>query len=172
MAHLLRLTLILGLAAVFAGCASTTTARTASTATRSRIHQVRTTAYTHNEGGSGGHNALGKRLSGGQVKSAAADWSRFPVGTRFRVVRTGDEYIVDDYGGALVGTSTIDLYKNSRSAMHRWGVRHEEIEIIHWGSEAESLEILRKRKGVRRIRQMIASLEKKQQELPSAAPGS
>ena len=46
--------------------------------------------------------------------SAAADWSRFPLGTRFQIVGTQDRYVIDDYGGALVGTNTIDLYKTSR----------------------------------------------------------
>lgn len=170
MAHLLRLTLILGLAAVLAACASTA-APTASTATRSRVHKVKTTAYTANEGGGGSRNAIGKRLSGGPIKSASSDWSRFPLGTRFRVIRTGDVYEIDDYGGALVGTNTIDLYKTSRAAMHRWGVRHEEIEILHWGSENESLKVLRQRKGIGRVRRMIAGLESKPQALPEV-PGS
>ncbi len=161
MAHLLRLTLILAIGSLLASCA-TQTAPTASTATRGHVQKVRTTAYTHTEG-SGSRNAIGQRLSGGRLKSASSDWSRFPLGTRFRVVSTGDEYIIDDYGGALVGTNTIDLYKSSRGAMHNWGVRHEEIEILHWGSDDESLKILRQRKGVGRVRRMIASLEKKQQ---------
>jgi hypothetical protein len=101
------------------------------------------------------------------LKSASADWSRFPLGTRFRVVSSGDEYVIDDYGGALVGTNTIDLYKISRGAMHRWGVRHEDIDIIHWGSDEESLKVLRQRRGVGRVRRMIASLEKKQPPLAS-----
>ena len=168
MAYLLRLTFILGLAVALASCASTA-APTASTATRSRVHKVRTTAYTHSEG-SGGRNAIGQRLSGGQIKSASSDWSRFPLGTRFRVVRTGDEYVIDDYGGALIGTNTIDLYKTSRGAMHSWGVRHEEIEILHWGSRDDSLKILRQRRGVGKIRRMIAGLESKvqQQLLPTS----
>ena len=43
--------------------------------------------------------------------------------------------MIDDYGGALVGTNTIDLYKTSRAAMRRWGVRHVDIDIIEWGSK-------------------------------------
>src|SRR5262245_51610072 len=47
-----------------------------------RMNNVRTTAYTRVE--KGGHkNALGMYLSGRHVMSAAADWSRFPLGTRF-----------------------------------------------------------------------------------------
>jgi 3D (Asp-Asp-Asp) domain-containing protein len=165
MAYLLRLTLILGLAAALASCASTA-APTASTATRSRVHQVKTTAYCANEGGSGARNAIGQRLSAGKIRSAASDWSRFPLGTRFRVVRTGQEYVIDDYGGALIGTNTIDLYKPSRSAMHSWGVRREEIEILQWGSENDSLKVLRQRRGVGKVRRMIASLENKPAAMP------
>jgi 3D (Asp-Asp-Asp) domain-containing protein len=119
---------------------------------------VRTTAYTHTEG-SGPHNAIGRRLSGGAVKSAASDWSRFPLGTRFRVVGTNEEYVIDDYGGALIGTNTIDLYKSSRAAMNRWGVRHIDIQITHWGSEEESLKVLRPRRRANIVRRMIAGLE-------------
>src|SRR5436309_16097980 len=85
------------------------------------IGNVRTTAYTHTERG-GAHNAVGAFLSGCHVRSAASDWSRFPLGTRFRIADTNEEYIIDDYGTALVGTETIDLYKASRLDMHRWGV--------------------------------------------------
>ena len=46
--------------------------------------KVRTTAYTHTESG-GAHNAVGAHLSGCHVMSAASDWSRFPLGTRFRI---------------------------------------------------------------------------------------
>ncbi len=121
---------------------------------------MRTTAYSHNEG-SGSRNALGRRLSGGAIRSAASDWSRFPLGTRFRIVGTKEEYMIDDYGGALIGTNTIDLYKSSSRAMHGWGVRHVDIEILQWGSEAESLRVLRPRQRVRIVRRMIASLENK-----------
>ncbi|MEY2550660.1 MAG: hypothetical protein QOG12_804, partial [Verrucomicrobiota bacterium] len=70
-----------------------------------RIANVRTTAYTHSEKG-GRRNAIGVRLSGSSVMSAASDWSRFPLGTRFQIVGTADRYVIDDYGGALIGTNT------------------------------------------------------------------
>ncbi|MGZ4983443.1 MAG: 3D domain-containing protein [Chthoniobacterales bacterium] len=155
-----RLALILSVGIFLAGCA-TQPAPKATTGAHASIQNVRTTAYTNNEG-SGTRNAIGQRLSGGGLKSASSDWSRFPLGTRFRLLRTGDEYVIDDYGGALVGTSTIDLYMTSRGEMRRWGVRHEDIEVLHWGSEEDSLKILRTRKGVGRVQRMIASMEKKQ----------
>ena len=165
MATILRLTLIAGFACLLTSCVTTTErsrvaqTKPAGTAVDTARHQkVRTTAYTHNEG-SGHRNAIGRRLVGGSCKSAAADWSRFPLGTRFRVISTGQEYVVDDYGTALIGTNTIDLYKPSRGEMNRWGVRHVDIEILQWGSHDESLKVLRPRHRARIVRRMIASLE-------------
>ncbi|MBA3387018.1 MAG: 3D domain-containing protein [Chthoniobacterales bacterium] len=160
MPRIVKLTLVAVFAALVASCA-TQPGRTATSAPRGGVQKVRTTAYTHNEG-SGGRNAIGRRLSSGGIKSAAADWSRFPLGTHFRVVSTGQEYKIDDYGGALVGTNTIDLYTTSRRAMNRWGVRHVDIKILRWGSDQESLKMLRPRGKVGRVRRMIASLENKQ----------
>jgi 3D (Asp-Asp-Asp) domain-containing protein len=54
-----------------------------------RLEKVRTTAYTYGaaENGPGPNsNAIGKPLRSGKVSSAAADWSRWPLGTRFRVL--------------------------------------------------------------------------------------
>jgi 3D (Asp-Asp-Asp) domain-containing protein len=123
-----------------------------------RIANIRTTAYTHSERG-GRHNAVGSRLAGANVMSAASDWSRFPLGTRFQIVGTADRYVIDDYGGALIGTNTIDLYKTSRSAMRQWGVRHVDIDIIEWGSKEQSLKVLKPRGKNRLIRRMISGLE-------------
>ena len=125
-----------------------------------RIANVRTTAYTHTEKG-GSRNAIGRRLSGSSVMSAASDWSRFPLGTRFQIVGTNDRYVIDDYGGALVGTNTIDLYKTSRTAMRRWGVRRVDIDILEWGSKEQSLKVLAPRRKHRLIRRMIAGFEQK-----------
>jgi 3D (Asp-Asp-Asp) domain-containing protein len=125
-----------------------------------RIPNVRTTAYTHSEG-SGHRNAIGTYLSGRHVKSAASDWSRYPLGTRFRIASTNEEFIIDDYGWALVGTDTIDLYKPSRLEMKRWGVRRVDIDVLQWGSEEQSLKVLGPRCKHRRVRQMVTALEKK-----------
>src|SRR5207247_11117125 len=45
-----------------------------------------------------------------QLGSAAADWSRWPAGTVFRLLSTGQSYRVEDYGWALSGRNSIDLY--------------------------------------------------------------
>ncbi len=160
MANLLRLTLVAFLASLLVSCAATTTTPVASASVSAKVRKVRTTAYCQHEG-SGSKNAIGRRLAGAGIKSAASDWSRYPLGTRFRIAGTNDEYIIDDYGGALVGTNTIDLYKPSKLEMRRWGVRHVDIEVLRWGSEDESLRVLRPRKGTRLARRMIASIESK-----------
>jgi 3D (Asp-Asp-Asp) domain-containing protein len=125
---------------------------------RGRIN-VRTTAYCSNEGGSK-RNATGQYLSGRMVRSAAADWSRFPLGTRFKVSESGDEYVIDDYGWALVGTNTIDLHKPTTLAMRQWGVRHVDIDVLQWGSRDESLKVLLPRAKHSKVRQMIAALRR------------
>jgi len=156
----LNLTLTVIAACFFASCAEQPKSKLVSAASASRMQKVRTTAYTHSERG-GRHNALGLCLSGRRVMSAASDWSRFPLGTHFRIVDTKEEYIIDDYGTALVGTNTIDLYKPSRLQMKRWGVRNVDIDILQWGSETQSLKVLGPRVKHRCVRQMIAGLQKK-----------
>ena len=116
---------------------------------------------THHEGGSGAHNAVGTYLSGRHVLSAASDWSRYPLGTRFRLVDTSEEYVIDDYGNALVGTDTIDLYKTTRSDVRNWGVRYVDIDILQWGSEEESLKVLAPRCKHNCVRKMVAALERR-----------
>jgi 3D (Asp-Asp-Asp) domain-containing protein len=125
------------------------------------ISEVRTTAYTYGAAENGAHprsNAIGKPLKSGKVRSAAADWSRWPLGTRFRVVETGQEYVVDDIGSAMVGTGTIDLFKPTGREMSRWGVRKVTIELIEWGSPEKSLEVLLPRKKFRHVREMVEDL--------------
>jgi 3D (Asp-Asp-Asp) domain-containing protein len=158
------LNLAIGLAVVcfLVGCAEqpARVTATADSVRSKRMQGVRTTAYTRTERG-GRHNAVDSSLSAKHVMSAASDWSRFPLGTRFRVVGTRDEYVIDDYGTALVGTSTIDLYKPSRLQMRQWGVRRVDIDILAWGSEEQSLKVLGPRAKHKCVKQMIAALQKK-----------
>ena len=122
---------------------------------------VRTTAYTHTEPG-GSRNAVGTRLhygNGGEF-SAASDWSWMPLGTRFKMLQNGRTYVIEDYGSALVGRKTIDLYMPSRQIMRSWGVRTVEIEILEWGSEAMSLKMLQPRTRHRHVEIMVAQLRK------------
>jgi 3D (Asp-Asp-Asp) domain-containing protein len=125
-----------------------------------RMNNVRTTAYNHKEAG-GRKNAIGTYLSGRHVMSAAADWSRFPLGTRFKICSTREEYIIDDYGTALVGTNTIDLYKPTKLEMKRWGVRNVDIDILQWGSEQKSLQVLGPRAKHPQVQSMLVALNKK-----------
>lgn len=93
------------------------------------------------------------------VGSAASDWSRWPVGTVFRVLSTGQIYKVDDYGWALAGRNTIDLYMGSRRDMNTWGVRHEPVQILRWGDEFESRHVLVGRQSHKHCRRMLLSLD-------------
>jgi 3D (Asp-Asp-Asp) domain-containing protein len=124
--------------------------------------KVRTTAYTHTEADHtqySNRNALGGRLRCGPIHSAAADWSRWPAGSIFRIRETGEIFEVDDYGWALSGTNTIDLYKPSRASMNAWGVRRVTIENLRWGDPKKSLGILRPRSKYRHIKRMVDQLE-------------
>jgi 3D (Asp-Asp-Asp) domain-containing protein len=165
MSSFLKLAALGALACLIASCEAPKSAfgpqmRPASLTGARRIANVRTTAYTHTEKG-GRRNAIGVRLSAANLMSAASDWSRFPLGTRFQIVGTSERYVIDDYGGALIGTNTIDLYKSSRVAMRKWGVRHVDIDVIEWGSKEQSLKVLNPRKKNRLIRRMIAGLEQR-----------
>ncbi len=127
--------------------------------------KVRTTAYTHDEPNGGGRfAATGCRLRyGGSLYSAASDWAWLPLGTIFRMPGNGRTYIIEDYGSALVGRKTIDLYSPNAQVMNAWGVRHVGIEILKLGSFAKSLSMLepRQRHGGH-VRRMVAALRKRQ----------
>ena len=162
MTILTRLTLLAAVALLGVSCATHPEPAVTVLVKPQRITKVRTTAYTHTEAG-GRRNAIGSRLSGTNVMSAASDWSRWPLGTKFRIRGTDDVFQIDDYGSALIGTGTIDLYKTNRLAMREWGVRSVEIEILEWGSPQHSLEVLAPRKNNRRVRAMILALSKNTQ---------
>lgn len=128
-----------------------------------RITSVRTTAYTHGESDHiiyGAKTAVGTQLKYGNVRSAAADWSVYPVGTIFQIEGLPYVYQVDDYGSALVGTNTIDLYKPDKATMNAWGVRNVNIRVIKWGSFSKSLSIMKERTGYEHIRRMVARIER------------
>ena len=93
------------------------------------------------------------------VGSAASDWSRWPAGTYFRILSTGQIYKVDDYGWALSGRNTIDLYMATRGDMNTWGVRHEPIQVLKWGDRQESLALLTPRQSYKHIRRMVLELQ-------------
>lgn len=122
---------------------------------------VLATAYSSGAACNGawsGRNAVGGRLKSGKVNSAAADWSRFPLGTKFRVVETGQVYVVDDYGSAMVGKDKVDLFMADYGQVRRWGKRNVTLEIIEWGCPERSLEVLKPRSKAPYIRQMVRDL--------------
>jgi 3D (Asp-Asp-Asp) domain-containing protein len=129
------------------------------------IHGVKTTAYTHTESDHieyGARSAVGTVLHHSDLNSAAADWSIYPLGTIFQIEGDKTFYIVDDYGSALVGTKTIDIYQPSRADMDDYGARKVNIRVIRWGSQSKSLEVLRPRANqALHVRKMIWKLKVK-----------
>jgi len=91
--------------------------------------------------------------------SAAADWSRWPAGTVFRLLSTGQIYRVEDYGWALSGRNTIDLYMANQREMNSWGAREETIQVLQWGDPQRSLQFLRSHQNYRHIKRMMLGLE-------------
>jgi 3D (Asp-Asp-Asp) domain-containing protein len=173
MRPLLSRFLPLAVCLLLVGCASRPLPKYETPIARTQVQRVRTTAYTDTEADHlaySNHNALGGTLQSGVMHSAAADWSRWPAGTIFRIRETGELYQVDDYGWALSGTNTIDLYKPSRGAMDAWGVRRVTIENLQWGDPKHSLAILRQRSHYRHVQRMIAELEERMQELEQPVP--
>jgi 3D (Asp-Asp-Asp) domain-containing protein len=166
MSRSLRFALALVVCGLATGCVVQPGARIAGGVSKWRVSNVRTTAYTHTEAG-GRRNAIGSRLSGSNVISAASDWSRFPLGTKFRIVDTNEVFEIDDYGSALIGTNTIDLYKTSRLEMRRWGMRHVDIDVLEWGSNERSLAVLAPRYRNGHVRRMVVALREKK---PSSQP--
>ena len=113
-----------------------------------RHRYVRTTSYSHQEnevGAVGRLSAMGTTLKYGRVRSAAADWSRYPVGTIFRIKGLPQVYVVDDYGSGLVGTNTIDIYHPTLRLMRKWATRDVEIHVVRWGSWERTASLLRGR---------------------------
>jgi len=161
-----HLILLAALCASSVACQSTTNIhrqKITSTGHLGVIQNVKTTAYTQSESDHivyGAKSAVGNTLKFGAVRSAAADWSVYPVGTEFKIEGEPYVYQVDDYGSALVGTRTIDLYRPSRASMNSWGARNVNIQVIKWGSFEKSLSIMRPRDGKKpHIHPMISAIE-------------
>ncbi len=84
-----------------------------------------------------GRRSSGERGRPPQIGSAAADWSRWPAGTVFRLLSTGQNYRVEDYGWA---------------------------EILKWGDPQESLQFLQRHQDYKHIRRMVLELEGRHKE--------
>lgn len=143
------------------------------TSTSERRRYVRTTAYTHTEADHleyGIKNAAGTNLRfNHKVRSAAADWSVYPVGTLFRIRGLPYTYVVDDYGSALAGTQTVDMFMPDKLWMKAWGSRKVELTVVRWGSFERSAELLRKRTKYSHCRQMYAAIMKRRPNLAMAS---
>ena len=129
-----------------------------------KSYLVKTTAYSHLEGDSlqyGKGNAAGGDLKFGLVRSAAADWSCFPLGTVFKIDGMPYIYTIDDYGSALVGTKTIDLYKPTMAGISDWGARNVKIKVLKWGSYERSMAVLKGRLAHAHVRAMYSGIQKK-----------
>jgi 3D (Asp-Asp-Asp) domain-containing protein len=98
------------------------------------------------------------------IGSAAADWSRWPMGTTFRLLSTGQMYRVDDYGWALSGRNTIDLYMANQRDMNTWGARQETIQVLQWGDPQQSLQFLRSHQDYKHIKRMVLELEGREEQ--------
>ncbi len=129
-----------------------------------RTRLVRTTAYTCSEDDHieyGSMNAAGTPLRyTDRVRSAAADWAVYPVGTVFRIKGMPQLFVVDDYGSALTGTNTVDIYTPSKAHMGTWGRRNVELTVVQWGSFSRSAEILAKRTHYPHCAQMYAAINR------------
>jgi 3D (Asp-Asp-Asp) domain-containing protein len=138
---------------------------------RNRV--VRTTAYTCSEDDHliyGSKNATGTQLRyTNRVRSAAADWSFYPVGTTFRIKGLPYLYVVDDYGSALTGTGTVDIYKPNKDIMNLWGTRNVEMTIVQWGSFTRSAQLLSQRAGFDHCKKMLANIIRQRPDLGSVA---
>ena len=139
----------------------------------SRLRTVRTTAYSDAENEKGGiygdRSAAGTKLMFGRVRSAAADWSRYPLGTKFKIIGLPYTYVIDDYGSALVGTDTIDLYKPNLSMMNQWGTRNVKIRVLEWGSYQHSLSLLKGRCHHAHCLKMATHIQKKTRAMGMAS---
>lgn len=132
---------------------------------KERVRHVRTTAYHCAEADHlqyGSMNATGTPLKySNRVRSAAADWSVYPVGTVFKIKGMSQLFVVDDYGSALTGTGTIDIYTPSAGHMRAWGRRNVEVAIVQWGSYERSAQLLSGRTHHAHCRQMYVAIQRK-----------
>jgi hypothetical protein len=90
------------------------------------------------------------------------------LGHAFEWWDSPQQYVIEDYGSALVNRQTIDLYMPTRRMMNAWGVKHVDIEILEWGSKAMSLKLLEGRQRRQHVRTMVAQLRSQGVKVASA----
>ena len=135
----------------------TTRVATTRVTTTTRVTKTTTAAR-------GAKRTVAKSKTPLRIGSAAADWSRWPVGTTFRLLSTGQMYRVEDYGWALSGRNTIDLYMANQRDMNNWGARQEPIQVLHWGDPQQSLQILQSHTEHKHIKRMVLELQGRNEE--------
>jgi hypothetical protein len=102
------------------------------------IRIVRTVGYSAN-----GKNEVGEfRRYDNTVRSAAADWSFYPVGTSFRINGLPYLYVVDDWVGEAVGCGSIYIFNPNPEIAEKWGTRNIKLTIVQWGSFTRGAELL------------------------------
>jgi 3D (Asp-Asp-Asp) domain-containing protein len=151
------------LSAFLAGCATRSLPEYETPLKRSQFMKVRTTAYNDKESDHiryANLSASGTPLGSSVIRSAAADWARWPAGTKFIVLSTGQLYEVDDYGWAISGRNTIDLYCPSPTEMNQWGVRRVTIQVLQWGDPWKSYRLLKPRRDYAHVRRMLGEIER------------
>ena len=89
---------------------------------------------------------------------------QYPVGTKFRIKGLPYLYVVDDYGSALTGTNTIDIFHPTLGGIKKWGLRTIEIDIVQWGSWERTLALLKGRQSHWHTRKMYAQANEKVQK--------
>jgi hypothetical protein len=77
--------------------------------------------------------------------------------------------VVDDYGSALLGTGTVDIYKPTKEIMGLWGRRTVELTVVQWGSFTRSAELLSQRTGYDHCRKMLANIIRQRPDIASVA---
>jgi len=133
------------------------TTRVTTTTATSQVTKTTTTVR-------GSKRAVAVNSKPPRIGSAAADWARWPMGTTFRLLSTGQMYRVEDYGWALSGRNTIDLYMANSRDMNSWGARQEPIQILHWGDPQQSLQVLQSHAEHKHIKRMVLELQGRTEE--------
>lgn len=147
------------LATVFAGCAGGG-ASFEDPLPRTQYQKVNVTTYhgAASQPGEPPATARGTRYQRGSISSAAADWSRWPAGTLFRVIATGELFEVDDFTDDVIGKNEILLYKPPLARPAGEATHFVTIEILRWGSPRESILILENQRSSS-ARKLLAELK-------------
>lgn len=134
-----------------------------------RERLVRTVSYTiktSNNGLSDEMNASGSKYRyDDKVRSAAADWSFYPVGTTFRIKGLPYLYEIDDYQFNLVGTGSVAIFKPNEEVRTQWGTRNVNLSVTQWGSFTKAAKILESRTENENCKKMLKNIIRQRPDL-------